>query len=456
MVMNGKNLRFWLFFLVLGCFSITHADGIPGLDKIKHIIVIYQENWSFDGLYGNFPGAEGFSSPDFHSQQVDKEGNPLTVLPQPILSINKKTKVVTYDNRFPADMAVKPFNLMKYMKSSDKTGDLVHRYYQEQEQIDHGKMDKFAEVSDNGGLVLSYFDATNLPEGKLAQQYTLCDHYFQGAFGGSLLNHIFFITADTLVWKDAPKSVRAQLDSNGKMIKDGFISPDGYLINNCQSANMPHDPKTKPEELLPAQTIPTIGDRLSDKQISWAWYAEGFNEAIAGKADDDYEFHHQPFIYFKKYATATTVDHEHLKDKDDFLNDLNNEKLPTVSWIKALGRNDEHPGYSDIAEGQQYVADLVKTIQQSPYWKDTVILITYDDHGGRFDHVAPPLRDKWGPGVRLPLIVVSPFARKGFIDNTVYDSSSILKLIETRWNLKPMNERDKNAAMLLNAFNFNE
>ena len=130
MVMNGKNLRFWLFFLVLGCFSITHADGIPGLDKIKHIIVIYQENWSFDGLYGNFPGAEGFSSPDFHSQQVDKEGNPLTVLPQPILSIDKKTKVVTYDNRFPADMAVKSFDLMKYMKASDKTGDLVHRYYQ--------------------------------------------------------------------------------------------------------------------------------------------------------------------------------------------------------------------------------------------------------------------------------------------------------------------------------------
>jgi phospholipase C len=370
--------------------------------------------------------------------------------------VDKKTKVVTYDQRFPANLEVKPFNLLNYIKASDKTGDLVHRYYQEQEQIDNGKMDKFVEGSDNGGLVLSYFDATNLPEGKLAQQYTLCDHYFQGAFGGSLLNHIFFIAADTLVWKDAPKSVRAQRDSEGKMIKDGFISPDGYLINNCQSANMPHDPKTKPEELLPAQTIPTIGDRLSDKNISWAWYAEGFNQAIAGKADDDYEFHHQPFIYFKKYATATTVDHEHLKDKDDFLTDLNRQKLPTVSWIKALGRNDEHPGYSDIAEGQQYVADLVSTIQKSPYWKDTVILITYDDHGGRFDHVTPPVRDKWGPGVRLPLIVVSPFAKKHFIDNTVYDSSSILKLMETRWDLQPLNDRDKNATMLSNAFDFSQ
>jgi len=454
--MNHWNLRLWLLLLALGTFSAVRAEETTGLNQVKHIIVIYQENWSFDGLYGNFPGAEGFSSKDFHYEQVDKNGKPLKHLPQPILSVDSKTKMVTYDTRFPKNLSVKPFDLLKYIKDTEKTGDLVHRYYQEQEQIDNGKMDKFVAVSDNGGLVLSYFDATNLPEGKLAQDYTLCDHYFQGAFGGSLLNHIFLIAADTLVWKDAPKSVRAELDANGKMIKDGFISPNGYLINNCQSANLPHDPKAKPEELLPAQTVPTIGDRLSDKNITWAWYAEGFNEAIAGKADDDYEFHHQPYIYFKKYATATTVDREHLKDKDDFLTDLNANKLPAVSWIKALGRNDEHPGYSDIAEGQKYVADLVDKIQNSPYWKDTVILITYDDHGGRFDHVTPPVRDKWGPGVRLPLIVVSPFAKKHFIDNTVYDSSSILKLIETRWNLNPLNDRDKNATVISNAFDFNQ
>lgn len=447
-----------LLALFFGAFSrvlfAQTPDTLAGLQKINHIIVIYQENWSFDGLYGSFPGAEGIQSPDAKFDQVDLKGNPITVLPQPILSIDKKTKVVTYDKRFPANLPVKPFDLMTYMKATDKTGDLVHRYYQEQAQIDGGKMDKFVAVSDNGGLVMSYFDASKLPEGQLASKYTLCDHYFQGAFGGSLLNHLYLICADTIAWKSAPATVRAQVDKDGKMLKDGFISPDGLVINNCQTANMPHDPKTPADQLVPGSDLPTIGDRLSDKNISWAWYAEGFNDALAGKADADYEYHHQPFIYFKKYASPTSVDHQHLKDKDDFLNDLKLGSLPSVSWIKALGENDEHPGYSDLEEGQEYVAGLVKAIQDSPYWKDTVILITYDDHGGRWDHVAPPTRDSLGPGIRLPLIVVSPFAKKGFVDPTVYDTTSILKLIESRWGLQPLNDRDKNAVNLTNVFDF--
>ncbi|HTA75600.1 MAG TPA: alkaline phosphatase family protein [bacterium] len=454
--MKLKSPYFWLFSLIFATFSLAQGQEATGLNRVKHIIVIYQENWSFDGLYGNFPGAEGFTSKDFHSNQVDKNGKPLKHLPQPILSMDKKTKLPIYDQRFPSALKVKPFDLQKYIKDTDKTGDLVHRYYQEQEQIDNGKMDKFVAISDNGGLVLSYFDATNLPEGQLAQEYTLCDHYFHGAFGGSFLNHIYFIAADFPVWKEAPASVRAQLDEKGNLIKDGMVTPDGYVVNTAQSVNLPHDPNTPADQLVPAQILPTIGDRLSDKKVTWAWYAEGFNEAIAGKADDDYEYHHQPFIYFKKYASPTSVDHHHLKDEKDFLNDLKSNQLPAVSWIKALGQHDEHPGYSDIAEGQQYVASLVKAIQDSPYWKDTVVLITYDEHGGRFDHVAPPVRDSLGPGSRVPLIVISPFAKKHFIDKTVYDSTSILKLIETRWNLKPLNDRDKNAATISNAFDFNQ
>jgi phospholipase C len=447
--------RLSLAVLIFLIFSSVQAQD-QNLQKINHVIVIYQENWSFDGLYGSFPGAEGIHSADAKFDQVDKKGNPLSVLPQPILSVDKKTKKVTLDNRFPADLPVQPFDLLQYIKTTEKTGDLVHRFYQEQDQIDGGKMDKFVAVSDNGGLVMSYFDASKLPEGQLAKQYTLCDHYFQGAFGGSLLNHLYLITADTIAWKDAPATVRAQVDANGKMVKDGFVSPDGYIINNCQTENIPHDPKTPKDQLVPGSDVPTIGDRLSDKQVTWAWYAEGFNDALAGKADADYEYHHQPFIYFKKYASPTWVDHTHLKDKEDFLNDLKSGTLPSVSWIKALGENDEHPGYSDIQEGQEYVAGLVKAIQASPYWKDTAILITYDDHGGRWDQVAPPTRDWLGPGIRLPLIVVSPFAKKNYVDSTVYDTTSILKFIESRWGLDPLNDRDKNATNLTNAFDFTQ
>ncbi len=153
--------------------------------NIKHVVVIYQENWSFDGLYGKFPGANGLSNAaPLRYQQIDKiTGAPLATLPQP-------TKDRKPDPSFPATLPVQPYDLLTYMvQPSAQTGDLVHRFYQEQSQIDGGKMDKFATWSDNPGLVLSYFDATNMPEGRLAAQYTLADNVFHSAFGGSFLNH---------------------------------------------------------------------------------------------------------------------------------------------------------------------------------------------------------------------------------------------------------------------------
>jgi phospholipase C len=102
------------------------------------------------------------------------------------------------------------------------------------------------------------------------------------------------------------------------------------------------------------------------------------------------------------------------------------------------------------------VVDLVSAIQNSLYWQDTAIIITYDEHGGRWDHVAPPVIDKWGPGVRVPAIVISPFARKAFLDHTQYETDSILKLIEERWSLAPLSDRDAHAGDMLTAFDFNQ
>src|SRR5215472_1408643 len=153
--------------------------------KINHFIIIYQENWSFDSLYPYFPGADGISNADPTSlQQVNKTGKPYASLPQP-LNGGKP------DARFPANLPVKPFDTSQYVSADQRTGDLVHRFYQEQYQIDGGKMDKFVAYSDAAGLVMSYYDATNMPEGKLAQQYTMADHFFHAAFGGSFLNHQF-------------------------------------------------------------------------------------------------------------------------------------------------------------------------------------------------------------------------------------------------------------------------
>jgi acid phosphatase len=418
---------------------ILPASAAGPLDKINHLIVIFQENWSFDGLYGKFPGANGLSMAGSTVLQVDKTGKPYETLP-------------LRDRRFPADLPVAPFDLAQFIPPDQKTADLIHRFYQEQYQIDDGKMDKFIAWSDAGGLVMSYYDATGLPEGKLAQQYTLCDNFFHAAFGGSFLNHQWLIAASTPVFPNAPASLVAKLDANGIMTRDGDVTPDGYVVNTAYSVNTPHPASTSKSQLVPAQTAPTIGDRLSEKGLSWAWYAGGWNKAVAGHPESGFNFHHQPFVYYANYGDGTPGRAAHLKDEEDFLAALSGNALPAVSFIKPLGPNNEHPGVADLLRGQQHVADLVSAVQNSPYWADTAIIVTYDENGGRWDHVPPPIGDRWGPGTRVPAIIISPFAKKGYVDHTQYDTTSILKFIETRWELPPLGSRDAAANNLVNSF----
>jgi phospholipase C len=439
--------------LLIGLAPILHAQT-DGLQKINHIVVIYQENWSFDSLYGRFPGANGIDNAGATVQQVDKDGKPYTTLPQPM---NTTFSPAVADPRFPADLPVAPFDTSKFVAPNQQTGDAVHRYYQEQYQIDGGKMDKFVAWSDAAGLVMSYYDATNMPEGKLAQQFTLMDNFFHSAFGGSFLNHQFLICACAPTWPDAPANIVAQVDANGMMTKDGQVTPDGFAINTSFTVNSPHPGNITDKSLLvPEQTAPTIGDRLSDKSVSWAWYSGGWNTAVIGHPDPLFQFHHQAFAFYANYADGTPGRAEHLKDEGDFYGDVIGNKLPAVSFIKPLGADNEHPGYATELNGQQHVADLVSTIQNSPYWADTAIIVTYDEHGGRWDHVPPPVVDKWGPGIRVPTIIISPFARKGFVDHAQYDTTAIMKLIEERWSLQPLNERDARAGDLLTAFDFSQ
>ena len=435
------------------------AVAAGSLDKINHLIVIYQENWSFDSLYGKMPGVNGIanalqdvqqSAGTSTVQQVDKTGKPYTTLPQPI---NTTLNPPAPDSRIPANLPVAPFDLSLFIPPDQTSGDLVHRFYQEQYQIDGGKMDKFVAWSDAAGLVMSYYDAANLPEGKLAQQYTICDNFFHGAFGGSFLNHQFLIAAAAPTWPNAPAGVVAQLDASGILVKDGKVTPDGYVINTAYTVNTPHPASvTDMTQLVPEQTQPTIGDRLNDKGVSWAWYSGGWNDAIAGHPDPLFQFHHQPFAFYANYADGTPGRAAHLKDEQDFLTALTSNSLPAVSFIKPLGKNNEHPGYTDLQTGQQHVADLVSAVQKSAYWPDSAIIITYDENGGRWDHVPPPTEDRWGPGTRVPAIVISPLAKAGFVDHTQYDTTSILKLIETRWGVSPLSSHDMAANNMVNAF----
>ena len=426
-----------LALLLAACVSMAPASS--PLDRINHVVVIYQENWSFDTIFGKFPGANGLANAGDTVKQTDKDGQLYATLPP---SIDNRKRPPVPDQRIPANLPVTPFDLGLYVKPEDTAGNPIHRFYHQQYQINGGKMDRFIPWGGVGGLVMSYYDATNLPLGKLAQEYVLADNFFHAAFGGSLLNHVWLICACTPYWPAAPAAMRAHLDANGVIIKDGDVTPDGYVVNTAFTVNTPHPKSVDLSQLLPNLTLPTIGDRLDEKRISWAWYSGGWRDALAGKAHPIFQYHHQPFAYFAKWADGTAAKTRHLKDEDEFVRDLQSGALPAVTFIKPLGPDNEHPGYASLLKGQEHVAALVRAIMASPSWKDTASIITYDENGGRWDHVPPPRVDRWGSGTRVPAIVISPLAKRRHVDHTYYDTTSILKLIERRWKLAPLGARD--------------
>ena len=244
----------------------------------------------------------------------------------------------------------------------------------------------------------------------------------------------------------AVNTMQAPYQPSGNAPAD--LSGNGALYANTASATT-----------LPAQTQTTIGDLLTAKQVSWKWYAGAWNAAltdgmqdpatkrgviyagnsngIATTANVDFQPHHQPFNY---YAAFDPVTHgaersAHLKDYDDLVADAAAGTLPSVAFYKPEGVYNQHEGYANLTDGDAKIADLVSKLQASPQWKNMVIVITYDEFGGVWDHVSPPAGDLLGPGTRIPAIIVSPLAKKGTVDHTPYDTASILRLITRRFGL---------------------
>jgi phospholipase C len=413
-----------------------------GIGQIKHLVVIYMENRSFDHLYGAFKGANGIkNAKKGNFVQVDENGKPYKYLPE-----------IPRNNSFPTNLPNELFNIDQYVPSDKATPDVTHRFFHNQLQIDGGKMDKFAAYNDSKGLAMGYYSTKKIPLFPMAQKYTLCDNFFQSVFGGSYFNHVYLISAAAPVWPDAPESLIAKLDADGKMIKDGIVTPDGYVVNHILSRNTPYPPKSDTSQLLPSQTMPTIGDKLSEKDISWAWYSEGWDDAVAGKKNN-FAYNHEPFLYFSRYEDGTEG-RKHMKDQNDFIKAAKEGTLPSVSFVKPGGGNDEHPGGSAVYSSEQLAVNLINAVLDGPNAKDALVILTYDEFGGFFDHVAPPVIDRWGPGSRIPAIIIGPFAKKNHVDHTQYETVSILSFIEHRWGIAPLAERDKNANPFRNALIF--
>ena len=469
----------------------TELDNKLGV-QVKTIVVIYAENRSFNNLFANFSGVErplsALKPADY--QQRDRDGSLLQTLPpawggvvqvgpQTVDGVTYATGVQYQENLPNAPFALKgpnredlPLNLV--------TRDLWHVFYQNQMQINDGKNDRFVAWADSGGLTMGYYAQTqySLRLWDVAREFVLCDNFFQGAFGGSYLNHQYLISAAVPFYPNASTSVaESQIaslqgdDPTGTRLKPldkspasamtgapqfgpSALTPDGFAVNTMAPPYWPtwiRDPErpdySKPD--LPSVLVPQnhehIGDKLSKKNIDWAWYAGAWQATLDQFKDSgtlpkipNFQYHHQPFNYFVQQGPQNPLERsKRLRDgglgdesaTNRFVADAEAGKLPAVTFYKPQGNLNMHAGYADVAAGDRHLDRVIKVLRNSPQWQNMVVVVTVDENGGWWDHVAPPKGDRWGPGTRIPALVVSPFARKGTVDHTVYDTASILRLI---------------------------
>ena len=522
------------------------------LSKIDHIVVIYEENHSFDNLYGGWEGVDGLSSADLaHTAQVNQSGKRFSCLLQNDVNLTSPSPLATTctDNTtgttFSSAFENGPFAIDSFIAASDTTcpkpngsfashgflkgtglpggctEDLVHRYYQEQYQLDGGRQDRYVTGSDAAGLVMGHYDTRQLPIYEYlhepnAPHYAIADRFFQGAFGGSFLNHQVLISGVAPVFTNADNTggandLHSVVDANGMpntypvytptgAVKDGAltvkcgptvpasITCGDYAVNTIQPPYQPYSPGTALARRLPPLTTPNIGDELSAKGVDWAWYSGGWSNAngnVNGPGwtngtgptcsdpqvnshavypncpDVNFQFHHQAFNYFANYAPGTAARAAHLKDETEFLAAADSSSkscdLKPVSFVKPIGEENEHPGYTGETLGSNHLVGLLKSIEGSACAKDTLVLVTYDEFGGQWDHVPPPGQgsttvgpsDRWGPGTRVPALILAPNLPGNFVvDHTEHDTTSVLATIEHRFGVAPLTSRDAQVADL--------
>ena len=337
--------------------------------------------------------------------------------------------------------------------------------------------------SDAVGLTMGTYATRQLPiyrylHSKRAPHYVVADRFFQAAFGGSFLNHQYLIAAraplDTSTGLDR-QAKTSVLDANGMPISyplykatrpdvvDGQLTQacatartsdpvkacGDFAVNTVQPSSPPSGPTGAKIPLIDDTTYPNIGDRLSAAGVSWNWYAGGWKAAAAGTPGKLFQYHHQPFNYFANYAPGQPG-RSHLKDETAFTAALKHGTLPKVSFVKPYGAENEHPGYASEPNGSDHLVSLLKKISRSPQAASTLVVVTYDEFGGQWDHVPPPgassktagVHDAWGPGTRIPALVLSTSLRRSGVDHTVYDTTSILATIERSFELAPLSTRD--------------
>jgi phospholipase C len=473
------------------------AESSRTTTPIKHVVVIFQENVSFDHYFGTYPHATNpAGEPAFHPGDDTPRVNNL--LAAGLLDQNLNS--------------TQPFRLDP---SQAVTCDQDHDYGDEQKAFNHGLMDKFPESvgSGNGtdangnplqpgasgycpdyghgtGLVMGYYDGNTVTAlWNYAKHFAMSDNSYGTNFGPSSVGAINLISGNTCCATLIP------VDADGVTP----ASAGGNIAGGLNSGALIGDPRPGYDNCLTTPVVGTaksarvtmsglnVGDLLNKQGVTWGWFAGGF--ALTGKNPDgtpacgasttlpqgvksDYIPHHEPFQYYVSTANPNHLPPSSLKaigqtdqanhqyDLSLFYDALLENRLPAVSFVKAKGAYDGHAGYSDPLHEQQFLVSIINAIQASPVWKDTAIVIAYDDSDGWYDHAmdtvvsqsnvsddaltgpgecgvtaAGGTPGRCGYGPRLPLLVISPYAKANYVDHRLTDQSSILRFIEDNWNL---------------------
>jgi phospholipase C len=331
-------------------------------------------------------------------------------------------------NGIPADtcMPVDPYALVTDCVEPFHIGDLDvkmddpdHSDSTHQIQYNEGKMDGFVYAlnlrNQDGRLAMGYYDDRDLPfHWNIAEEYVLFDNFFSSAAGGSAINHNYWVAATAGI-------------AQGR----------------------------SPQDVLKETT--TIFDVLEEEGISWKFYVQNYEPDLTYRTVDEYPANRSsqviwvPLLNMDRFLDTPELN-SHIVDMDTYFDDLANGTLPAVAFMTPSGPS-EHPP-SSLLSGQRNIKILLQSLMQSSYWDKSAFLWSYDDWGGWYDHVPPPQVDDDGYGFRVPALLVSAYARRGYIDSTQLDYTSALKFIQENWGLEPLAERDAKANSIANAFDF--
>jgi phospholipase C len=456
----------------------TSQTASQSASPIKHLVVIFQENVSFDHYFATYPQAANTDGSRF----VPRPGTPT------VNGLNEPLRAPNNPN------STQPFRLSH---EQAETCDQDHGYTDEQKAFNHGLMDLFVETVGRGagtcvdygygkGLVMGYYDGNTVTAlWNYAQHFAMSDNSYGTGFGPSTPGALNLVSGQT----------------HGFATTSGAVTANNTVIGDPQPTGDVCDTRDTTTSIDPNNK--NIGDLLNAKGVTWGWFQGGFADCTAshtnvgGQTSKDYIPHHEPFQY---YASTANLQHvpptsvamigrtdqaNHQYDLADFWSAVTAHNMPAVSFLKAAAYQDGHAGYSDPLDEQEFLVNTINQLEQTSDWPSTAVIILYDDSDGWYDHQMSPMvnqsndgavdalrgtdcgtnstamagggyRDRCGYGPRQPLLVVSPYAKPNFVDHSVTDQTSILRFIEDNWALGRIENGslDEKAGSLLTMFNF--